>query len=386
MVKKKTIPIVRQRVPVPRPPAGSKSVALVFNVTRGMIDGTGKVPPQNDCCIAGAGSRERANILSYPVSAEGQKTSIEIKSKGERLELVKVVFQGANQKALAVYAPEPGSCPEDPDKLTRIAVNGTTTGAASLFGAAEYAAAMMGLLNSNDPDDRDRQYFAKLNLHTHPELMDSLPPGEVKGGTGHRKDLIKSIKDSLTTRLPTRLDDYLKDPTTPKSYTETPATQHDTGELSDLQLGFVREYFGLAGGDVDVPAFGNAFMKFANGSLRYQLPNLAWAIQPSSGYFFFFAEFAFLAIDSGCDPNLWRRLAPYLVRAQHAFASAYRPRDPQNATISSYGSCDYGSDKALDDADLAKLEVTYPYPDEDALRLGAADNIKQYLPKLPDGA
>lgn len=100
-------------------------------------------------------------------------------------------------------------------------------------------------------------------------------------------------------------------------------------ELSTLQLDLVRKHFSQTakcGGPrwIDVEAFDCAFIAFAAGQLWSEGSNL-WYSKPDTAFFFFFAEFAFAAIELCKDDAEWKSLLPSLVSGQSVFASVFEP-------------------------------------------------------------
>ena len=94
--------------------------------------------------------------------------------------------------------------------------------------------------------------------------------------------------------------------------------------LSDAQLELYRQCFPDGAGSIHFDDFQRCFEQFANGELRD--PARPSEGGPNSGFFFLFAEFAFLCIDSGIDKALWTRALKAFVKTQEIFIHAFRPR------------------------------------------------------------
>lgn len=97
--------------------------------------------------------------------------------------------------------------------------------------------------------------------------------------------------------------------------------------LSAAQLDLYREFFPDGAGSVDFGVFQDCFEQFANGQLRSPHPEAQrkGVGEPNGGFFFLFAEFAFLCIDSGIDTALWTQALRTFVKTQEIFMHVYRP-------------------------------------------------------------
>jgi|GEM_PF-3428360 len=93
--------------------------------------------------------------------------------------------------------------------------------------------------------------------------------------------------------------------------------------LSDAQLALYREFFPDGTGGINFVDFWRSFEQFANGELRNSAnPGQR---EPNGGFFFLFAEFAFLCIDSGIDKDIWAKLLRVFVQTQEIMMHIYRP-------------------------------------------------------------
>lgn len=95
-------------------------------------------------------------------------------------------------------------------------------------------------------------------------------------------------------------------------------------------------------------ALAYTYQQFASGHLRLPMwENRLDAIQPSSGSYFLFGEFALLAAHNakrklGADvANDWKQIAEVFVMTQKTFASAYAPKgvEPSKLTPAHYSPC-----------------------------------------------
>ena len=98
--------------------------------------------------------------------------------------------------------------------------------------------------------------------------------------------------------------------------------------LSELQLDIMRQYLPDGYQEIDVTAFREAFEMFTNGELRVEVVDGVWNSEPDSAFEFSFAEFAFVAIESGVDVDEWSSLLNALVMSQEIFARVYKPDLP----------------------------------------------------------
>lgn len=105
--------------------------------------------------------------------------------------------------------------------------------------------------------------------------------------------------------------------------------------LSAAQLALYREFLPDGSGGIEFQRFQDCFEQFANGELRTQHPTarIQGVGEPNGGFFFLFAEFAFLCIDSGIDVPLWTQALRTFVNCQEIFMHVYRPVPPSPAVF-----------------------------------------------------
>lgn len=105
------------------------------------------------------------------------------------------------------------------------------------------------------------------------------------------------------------------------------ALRNSALRLSAAQLAMYREYFADGRGGIEFGAFQSCFERFANGQLRSPIAadQAAGVGEPNGGFFFLFAEFAFLCIASRIEPALWTNALHCFVKAQEIFMHVYRP-------------------------------------------------------------
>ncbi|CAN7507199.1 OmpA family protein [Variovorax sp. LjRoot130] len=105
------------------------------------------------------------------------------------------------------------------------------------------------------------------------------------------------------------------------------ALRNSALRLSAGQLALFREYFPNGRGGIEFGGFQTCFERFANGQLRSPIAadQAAGIGEPNGGFFFLFAEFAFLCIESGIEAAQWTRALRSFVKAQEIFMHVYRP-------------------------------------------------------------
>jgi outer membrane protein OmpA-like peptidoglycan-associated protein len=94
--------------------------------------------------------------------------------------------------------------------------------------------------------------------------------------------------------------------------------------LSNAQLELYRQCFPDGSGGIHFGDFQRCFEQFANGELRD--PSRPSEGGPNGGFFFLFAEFAFVCIDSGIEKTLWTNALKVFVKTQEIFIHVFRPK------------------------------------------------------------
>jgi hypothetical protein len=133
-----------------------------------------------------------------------------------------------------------------------------------------------------------------------------------------------------------------------------------------------------------------AIERFAAGMLRTELhlqlpdgtiekqPGL-WTTQPSSGAFFLFAEFAYLAIHCGIQTDTWLKLARAMTYSQHMFMACYRPALAK-PRFEDWGACDFDATRALSAARADQLRNFHAELQLPSLRRQCARNALLAFP------
>ena len=125
---------------------------------------------------------------------------------------------------------------------------------------------------------------------------------------------------------------------------------------------------------------------FANGELRLQLPsNLAWTTQPSSAYYFFFAEFALLAIDLGVDVPVWSKLLNVLVRTQRMVFSVYKA-SVRKPGFGDYSPCSFDPGRSWPCSEREELRRWFRGLGNHDLCVVAARHAHEFVPGIAGGA
>ncbi len=116
--------------------------------------------------------------------------------------------------------------------------------------------------------------------------------------------------------------------------------------LAMLQLRVIEGHFRNGAGDFDSDDFEAAVEAFANGELMRR--SLPLNCEPDGHRFFFFAEYAFLALESGAGPaERWKEIVPAWVRSTEVFRITYGPGLETGTLAPTFGS--YGPSERPDD-------------------------------------
>jgi hypothetical protein len=233
-----------------------------------------------------------------------------------------------------------------------------------------------------------REYFWELDRRTHTDLIHLTVPSVLERSFHLRAvELTMSLLvDRLVDRARKRKAQALLSPV-------GRAVREDDVPylkgLADLQIQLIRKHFAIDGPE-GLARFERAFEMFANGELGLYLPQSgAWTCEPSSGYYFLFAEFALLAVDPttplaaalGQDRALWERLCNVLVRTQEIFCRVYAPRNRRTRDFGSYKATNYfAARKPLGRGDKAELRRRFDGATIDSLARAAADNVLRHMP------
>lgn len=203
-----------------------------------------------------------------------------------------------------------------------------------------------------------RRFLWEYDRHSHPLLIDDNPdiPDDEKP---RRKYFVAHVFPVLAPRILERARLYGLGGSPGFGDLPTPEDERAVPYLSTFQLDLIRRCLPAADGGIDYGAFGEAFEMFANGELRVDDPHMPGPSESNNGNNFSFAEFGFLAIESGIDVEEWARLLNPLVRMQQIFTTVYRPDGPGPYGFCDYASANWSPDKQVDEAFKQRLRAEH---------------------------
>lgn len=387
---------VFQRIRIPEPPQGARTLLINFNVTRGLL-APRPIAGWENLRLDEEWEELPRNILAIPIRdlsglwADEPKRILEVLSIGERLELLRLVYamqtQGSAEEFAVVDLPVESGCVDTEMAFARLTVAGSAE--EQLVKPPIYIAELEQLL-AIEPTlkvQAYREFFATLDQLTLPSLIavtNKTTDGEKLWTPIH----IEAAGNHLETRLQSMAVDYDKGgqntPPETTKYFSSDGQKQPIQYLSDLQIGLAKDRFKTAGGDFDLDAFEEAFEMFANGELRLELPQGVWTTQPSSGYFFYFAEFAFLAmleLDQASKDS-WGKVLNVLVRTQRIYARVYAGKTIADAVPESYGGCDYDPTRVYTWSEREALRADFAGLSTHDLRLAMGAQTVKTFPGL----
>lgn len=209
---------------------------------------------------------------------------------------------------------------------------------------------------------------------------------------------VRAMAAELLKRRDRRAEEALKGNTLPKAAVSS-GLKPVAERLSKVQLDLFREFFQDGKGGIRFEVFQRAFEQFANGELRNPALSpkdpvtgdvISAVGEPDGGFFFLFAEFAFLCIDSGIDRTEWSAALNTFVKAQEIFMHIYRPDKkmstpsgatplptpgPQLRSLDDFSSQNFNSAAQSDEARKKRLRDLYDGLDADSLRQSARNNM-----------
>jgi len=239
-------------------------------------------------------------------------------------------------------------------------------------------------------------FFAEYDLRLGPDIPTNPRMTAAEKAT-RMADIFDVMVPALLLRRNARAADALLGAVPPAA--GAPSSLIDvTKRLSTAQLNLFREFFPDGVGGINLDDFRLGFEQFANGELR-KGPAFPGAREPEGGFFFLFAEFAFLCIDSKIDDADWKRLLRVFVQTQEIFMHIYRPAPhpapprvgaPTKCLVDALGNpvprrpldglsgFDKSNFNAVGQSNAARkaaLRAKYARMDEAALRKTARDNL-----------
>jgi hypothetical protein len=163
--------------------------------------------------------------------------------------------------------------------------------------------------------------------------------------------------------------------------------------LSAAQLELFREFFPDNSGGISFNAFQFSFELFANGELRNPAKGGGFG-EPDGEFYFLFAEFAFLCIDSGIEGTAWTKALKAFVKTQEIFMHIYRPGPhgkppkvgarlpkptPTCRRLNAYDNRNFNVVGQSDRARKERLREKYDRMNLHALRMAASQNMLQAM-------
>ncbi|MCI0537238.1 MAG: DUF2272 domain-containing protein [Verrucomicrobiales bacterium] len=179
-------------------------------------------------------------------------------------------------------------------------------------------------------------FFAQYDLRFLPgDTILGIPanPNMTVQEKGDRTTQVMTMVGELIRRRDARAKDALDrrgrvTPANPVPFDADPKSLHGIATaLSAAQLDLFREYLSDGAGGIDFGPLQECFEKFANGEFRSPHPEFVGSGvgEPEGGFYFLFAEFAFLCVDSGIDKAQWEQALRPFVKTQEIFMHVYRP-------------------------------------------------------------
>jgi hypothetical protein len=165
--------------------------------------------------------------------------------------------------------------------------------------------------------------------------------------------------------------------TVPAAAAVDPALRPAAQRLSDSQLELFREYMPDGRGGIEFDRLRTCFEGFANGELRSL--RVASVAEPNGGFFFLFAEWAFLCIDSGIDAAIWTDLARIFVMGQEMLIQVYRPAaaaSPPPRSLDAFRFTNFSASRQFTAAQKTTLRAAYAGIGLPAILDKARDNMR----------
>lgn len=243
--------------------------------------------------------------------------SLETRSSGEPVCPSALIFDRVTKWTL-IRPYEGCLCSENP-KLS--ATDVPKTSPLPTIGPEEYKSRVRDRLERerNHPHAAARAFFFRLDCATHPWLRESRPTGEP----------LENLTEILATRLCSRAMLWRDRGHVNLNLPEPTVTEAFRGVLSLMKA--------LLDASFQNPTtqYKDALLAFANGDMRFRLfsgphgDEGMWTTQPSSGYFFLFAEIALLGVHLSMEApdvdavRLWSHAAEGALAALPVFVGAY---------------------------------------------------------------
>lgn len=150
--------------------------------------------------------------------------------------------------------------------------------------------------------------------------------------------------------------------------------------LSEAQLALFREFMPNGSGGIDMDRARTCFELFANGEVRSSIT--ASIAEPNGDFFFLFAEWAFLCIDSGIEAATWTDLLRIFVMTQEMFIAVYRPPAATSApprSLSDFDFRNFAAARQFTATQKTTLRTRYASMNPAALGTAARDNLRRAI-------
>jgi hypothetical protein len=386
-------------------------VYLVFNVSRTQISLArtktyrGFVKKDAGLLLMGESGRQgtHPNVLALdllaPEVARDELLDLRIETVGEVPQLVRVVLEESGRVLVSKSEQKP--CLDTIDLEYQAQAGGA---APHVPGPNDYLAELANALNGlTGPLADASRFFAEFDRRS----------SSVLEASAKMTNSVVVVSRMAKDRLVERLHDQIASPGKYKQFDTTNEVE-DLRRVAALFVECAASHLGppappkssskrkrskrkspsasaraLSEAKIDLMRFEDAFEAFADGQLRLQLPSGMWSTQPSSGFYFYFAELALLAAEAKLDPpfgpSLWTTLAKVMIRTQETYCARYGPEKvlkPDRDT-SSYSACQYRLEQDLDKPSIQrKAEMRQKFSKKRSLKplaIACAENAVNLL-------
>src|SRR5262249_3669176 len=158
------------------------------------------------------------------------------------------------------------------------------------------------------------EFFEEYDRRTLPSDVVANPTLTPAERTLRISDVLAMLRELLMRRNKRAADALKGNVTAPAS--ASPALIPIARRLSVIQLDLFRQCLPDSAGGINLNLVQSCFEQFSNGELRLDRDGLR---EPNGGFYFLFAEFAFLCIDSGIQVANWTQLLKPFLKTQEIF-------------------------------------------------------------------
>ncbi|MBI3818581.1 MAG: hypothetical protein HY286_07825 [Planctomycetes bacterium] len=383
------------------------TVFLVYNPSSGPPIKSAGPDPKSKSKIKVVDS-EAENILRVELpKGAGLKDlkDVVVESAGEPAELVKIVLQPARGAIQVIDA-----APVHPTEMGAMLPSDAKVPREEFITAESYAGELADWMGKiNDPPSlartrRMQTFFSYLDLATLASLACTKGARRIvydesrivykdksarfESGVEDISAMVSQVMATLTQRVMHRpqCQHYITNVTR----AECPLANSSGTSMFGVERAIINlfdailaHFFTNDKGRVELGLIEEAFELFSNGELRLKLPSLAWACQPSSGFYYYFGEFALLAA-TNLPNSHWLEIARAMVRTQEIFASTYAPRSVHGrAGLDRFAPGNYDPNAANAWNIRKKHQLREHYDNGGLLELSraAAKNLRSALPE-----